>query len=665
MALDLSGLQTEGRNPRSTDIDKVTTLELCQIINSEDATVAAAVRECLPRLADAIDTLAARVNAEGRVIYVGAGTSGRLGVLDASELPPTFRANPGQFIALIAGGDVALRHAQEGAEDDEDAAVADLVTLKLNGERDCLIGIAASGRTPYVLACLEYAHSLGCFTVGVACAYPSKMSCSAFVDNMISVVTGPEVITGSTRLKAGTATKLVLNMLSTGTMIKIGKTFGNIMIDVKATNEKLRQRSRNIIRMSCGTKCERTDAGLDELLLACYGSVKLAVASLILDVGIDEARGRLADAGGVLTEVLDGHHALGEAARNHVNGVSDQEYLLCVDGGGSKCAAIIGDREGGLWRAEGGPCNAVSVGIDNVVSTIRETVEGAIQGCPALKGKQIHGVEFKKIWIGLAGYDRPSISQPLNSLLAKLFNRKVGEELRMSTDIEMVVLPAMRRSSFDTAIAVISGTGSIAMKFSLKGGELIRTGRSGGWGPLLGDQGSGFDIGRAALQHCLEEQDRIRNDVDMSSKGPTSHSRLCQEVLDHFGVSNGTEQDPDLLSAIISPTEPNADTRTSIASVARLVLQLGENDPTSAAIIEAAAARLARLILSLNMTRAECSSALLVATGGVMQSSVFKERFQAALSHAEDGRARHSLFGSVTWVVDPGRAALEYLLTEP
>jgi N-acetylmuramic acid 6-phosphate etherase len=660
MALDFNALQTEGRNHRSTEIDKVRTLELCQIINSEDATVSDAVEACLPRIAEAIDILAVRVKAGGRVVYVGAGTSGRLGVLDASELPPTFRANPEQFIALIAGGDVALRHAQEGAEDDVDAAIADLKKLKLNGERDSLIGIAASGRTPYVLACLEYAHSLDCFTVGIACSYPSKMSASASVDNMISVVTGPEVITGSTRLKAGTATKLVLNMLSTGTMVKIGKTFGNIMIDVKATNEKLRQRSRNIIRMTCGAECERTDAELDELLLQCDGSVKLAVASLLLDVGINEARERLAVAGGVLTEVLNDHPSIGGRAGTHVNGVSNEEYFLCVDGGGSKCAAIIGDRHGGIWRAEGGPCNAVSIGVDNVVTTIRETVEGAIRSCPALKGKQIHAVKFKSIWIGLAGYDRPSVSQRLDSLLAKLFDRRVGEELRVSTDIEMVILPAMRRSSSDTAIAVISGTGSIAMKFSLKGGHLTRNGRSGGWGPLLGDQGSGFNIGRAALQHCLEKQDRIRNESNISK----AHCRLCQAILDHFGVSNDTSETPDLLSAVISPAGPNSDARTKIASVALLVLQLSEVDSVAYAIVEEAAAHLARLTLSLGRAQVEGSSTLLIAAGGVMQSSLFRHKFQTALYNAGRGRTQHSLTEKLVWVADPGRAALEYLQKE-
>ena len=225
----LNGLQTEERNSQSTTIDKVSTERLCRIINTEDATVAYAVEKCIPVIAAATDALTSRVRQGGRVIYVGAGTSGRLGVLDASEIPPTFSASPEQFVGRIAGGDTALRSAIEGAEDSPDAAVRDLEVLHLDGDRDSLIGIAASGRTPYVLGSLIYAKAKGCITVGVACSAPSAMSTSGNVDFMINALTGPEVVTGSTRMKSGTATKLVLNMISTGIMIKVGKTFGNIV----------------------------------------------------------------------------------------------------------------------------------------------------------------------------------------------------------------------------------------------------------------------------------------------------------------------------------------------------------------------------------------------------------------------------------------------------
>ena len=226
---DLKGLQTESRNPKSTHIDNVSTIELCQIINDEDETIPNIVKSCIPTIAAAIDAVAPRVQRGGRIIYVGAGTSGRLGVLDASEIPPTYSAPPSQFVGLIAGGDLALRSAKEGAEDSLERAVNDLMVLDLDGEKDSLIGIASSGRTPYVLSSLAFVKSKGCITIGIACSAPSAMSRSGDVDFMIEAVTGPEVVTGSTRMKAGTATKLILNMLSSGIMIRIGKTFGNIV----------------------------------------------------------------------------------------------------------------------------------------------------------------------------------------------------------------------------------------------------------------------------------------------------------------------------------------------------------------------------------------------------------------------------------------------------
>ena len=227
--LDLSKLQTESQNPRTKSIDVASTLEICKLINDEDAAVPHAVEKCIPVIAAAIDAASPRIRAGGRLIYVGAGTSGRLGILDASEIPPTFSAPAGQFVGLIAGGDAAIRNAQEGAEDDVQSGVSDLKKLELDPERDVLLGIAASGRTPYVLGCLEYAKGMGCLTVGIACSFPSDMSRCGYVDHMISVVTGPEVVTGSTRMKAGTGTKLVLNMLSTGIMVRIGKTYGNMV----------------------------------------------------------------------------------------------------------------------------------------------------------------------------------------------------------------------------------------------------------------------------------------------------------------------------------------------------------------------------------------------------------------------------------------------------
>jgi N-acetylmuramic acid 6-phosphate etherase len=235
---------TESRNAASMKIDGLTAQEIVELMNSEDAKVAAAVAREATQIAKAIDVISDRFGKGGRLIYMGAGTSGRLGVLDASECPPTFSVPPGMVIGLIAGGRTALTSAIEGAEDRDDQGVQDLQNVGLTAA-DVVMGIASSGRTPYVLGGLQFARSVGAVTLGLACNENSAMV--PLSDIMIAPIVGPEVVTGSTRLKAGTATKMVLNMLTTGAMIRIGKTYGNLMVDLTATNEKLRDRSCRIV----------------------------------------------------------------------------------------------------------------------------------------------------------------------------------------------------------------------------------------------------------------------------------------------------------------------------------------------------------------------------------------------------------------------------------
>ncbi|KAF1734303.1 N-acetylmuramic acid 6-phosphate etherase [Beauveria bassiana] len=354
--VDLGGLQTENSNPRTATIDKVSTEELCRILHEEDCRVPAAVTPCLPEIAATIDALTERVRKGGRVFYIGAGTSGRLGVLDASEIPPTYSSPPNQFIALIAGGDYALRNAKEGAEDDRSAAKTDLDAFNIAPNLDSLIGIASSGRTPYVLGGLEYARSIGCTTVGVVCVQPSAMAIEGNTDYLISAVTGSESVTGSTRMKAGTATKLVLNMISTGIMIKLGKTYGNLaslrMVDLKATNIKLRQRARNILRVIGGQRCHHSDQELDAILATARGSTRLAAVMMVLDVPLVEAELRLDRNNGVLDRVFT------EAETQSSTATSDDSCLvLCVDAGGTSCKATILSKDGAVGAGFGGPCN--------------------------------------------------------------------------------------------------------------------------------------------------------------------------------------------------------------------------------------------------------------------------------------------------------------------
>ncbi len=288
---------TEQRNPRSLDIDQLATLDVLQIMNDEDATVAGAVRQALPDIARAVDALVERFRRGGRLIYVGAGTSGRLAVLDAAEAPPTFSTPPEMIQAIIAGGEAALTKAVEGAEDDWQAGYDSVNRLGVS-EKDAIVGIAASGRTPFVLGALEAANAMGAVTIGIACNAPSPLLEAAQIK--IAALVGAEVIAGSTRLKAGTAQKMILNMLSTASMIRLGKVYRNLMVDVKVSNEKLAARARRIVAEVSGVN--EDEAG--RLLAQCHNEVKTAIVTRLLRVTPDEARALLAQAGGMLGEVI-------------------------------------------------------------------------------------------------------------------------------------------------------------------------------------------------------------------------------------------------------------------------------------------------------------------------------------------------------------------------
>jgi N-acetylmuramic acid 6-phosphate etherase len=289
---------TEAINPHTKDIDRMSTLEMMQAINTQDARVARAVSEALPQIATAVEAVAARVQSGGRMVYMGAGTSGRLGVLDASECPPTFNVPSGLVVGLIAGGDAALRTSQEGAEDHPESGMQDLKDLGL-GANDSVVGISASGCTPYVMGGMRYARTIRSLTIGVACNRPAEIS--QFADISILVPVGPEVISGSTRMKAGTAQKMVLNMLSTGVMVRLGKTYGNLMVDVQASNAKLRRRAIRLLLQTCPIE----EGEAHKLLGACDWQVKTAVAAFHLGSGPDEARRALARAGGHIRQVLE------------------------------------------------------------------------------------------------------------------------------------------------------------------------------------------------------------------------------------------------------------------------------------------------------------------------------------------------------------------------
>ena len=296
--VELKKIATEQRNPNTMNIDTLPTLDMIRLINQEDHNVAKAVGLVAEQIAQAVDVIADRLSKGGRLIYCGAGTSGRLGILDAVECPPTYSTEPEMVQGLIAGGYPAIFKAVEGAEDSKELGVEDMKGISF-AAGDVLVGVAASGRTPYVLGCMEYAKELGAVTVSVTCCPGSVLD--SFADIGIAPAPGPEVVTGSTRMKSGTAQKMVLNMLSTGAMIKLGKVYGNLMVDVKPSNEKLIRRCVTIV--CAATECDEATA--TAALEACEYRPKTAIVMVLMGVGAEEAKALLNKADGRIAKVLN------------------------------------------------------------------------------------------------------------------------------------------------------------------------------------------------------------------------------------------------------------------------------------------------------------------------------------------------------------------------
>jgi len=286
MAVNISNLDTEQRNNNTQNIDMLSTLEIVQLINSEDKKVAESIGAILPAVAQAIDEIYLKLKNGGRLIYVGAGTSGRLGLLDAVECPPTFSVDYELVKALLAGGPEAFIKAKEGAEDSAELGASDLKEINFS-EKDALVGIAASGRTPYVIGAMEYARSVGGATIALSCTKDAEIA--KFADINIAPQPGPEVITGSTRMKSGTAQKMILNMLSSAVMIKLGKTYGNLMVDLKATNEKLVSRAINIVCMATGVSKDEAEKTLE----ACEFSAKNAILMILARIDFEASKSAL------------------------------------------------------------------------------------------------------------------------------------------------------------------------------------------------------------------------------------------------------------------------------------------------------------------------------------------------------------------------------------
>lgn len=299
--MNITKLNTEQRNPKTMEIDLMTTEEIITIINQEDTIVPNAIAREIPHIVKVVDEITDSFKKGGRLIYVGAGTSGRLGIIDASECPPTYGTDPEMVVGIIAGGKEAMTEAVEGAEDDSEQGRKDVADIHLS-DKDVLVGIAASGRTPYTIGALQYGNEVGAVTVAVACTKDSEMG--RIAKYTIAPITGPEVVTGSTRMKAGTAQKLVLNMLTTASMIKLGKVYGNLMVDVQMTNEKLFKRAENIVKMATGASDEEAQAALKEQ----NHNTKAAILQILTGLKGEAAARLLKRHNGYLREAIAEYH---------------------------------------------------------------------------------------------------------------------------------------------------------------------------------------------------------------------------------------------------------------------------------------------------------------------------------------------------------------------
>ncbi len=538
----LDHLQTEASNPSSTRLDELSALEIVRLMCAEDAQVVPAVAAQAEAIARAVELIADRLRRGGRLVYAGAGTSGRLGVLDATECPPTFNSPPGQVVGVIAGGPRAITQAVEGAEDHPEFAEQDLTALGL-GAADVLVGIATSGRTPYVLGAVAFARRQGAATVGLSCNADSELAAAA--DLAITVVVGPEVLSGSTRLKAGTATKLVLNILSTGAMVRLGKTYGNLMVDLRATNAKLRARTNRIVRLLTGLSADEADA----LLRRCDGELKTALIAARADVPADEARRRLKEAGGQVRRTLVAP-----------TGPAAPDLILGVDGGGSHTLALLARLDGRvIGRGEAGPSNPQAVGLEPALRAIDAAIGRAFSSAERRRGS------VGSACLGLAGVGRPEDERPIREWAER---ERLAAVMEVTSDI-LLLLSAGTPDGW--GVALVAGTGSIALARSREG----RTARAGGWGYILDDAGSGYALALAGLRAVVRAAD---------GRGPAT--ALSERLLAHLGLSRPEE--------LVGAVYRGGLDRAALAALAHVVLDAADAaDPVASEIAQQGASELA------------------------------------------------------------------------
>ncbi|KAL2820297.1 hypothetical protein BJX63DRAFT_418420 [Aspergillus granulosus] len=641
---DLGRLETEACNPETSRIETLDTLSLCHAFHREEARVVPTIKNALQSIASFIDDLVPRLRSGGRLVYVGAGNSGRVALMDCTELPVTFSVDPSQFLCIVAGSTTIFKSSStvqmsEGAEDSGKDGAAAIEALNL-GCQDTVLGISASGRTPFVVEALRVAVSHKALTAvitNVQFAFISQLG----IDHTISAPVGPEFVTGSTRLKAGTAAKVILNMISTCTMVRLGKTYNGLMVDVCTQNQKLRHRARRIVRQVCLTgemyalnakgqptaipipipETHQGDMLVDTLIQGCGGSVKVACAVALSGLAPDAARKRL--------DLALNRPSVGVPGPVPLN--DPEQCFLAIDGGGTKCTASLA-----VWRgtdiitAQGtsGPCNMHCVSLEDILDRIQTSTTQAVAALRCRVPGLSASLKIVRVWVGVAGVDnaKEAMLDTLTGRLEKIFHIAHGSgTLRLSSDGMLLSACLDLDTHMKTGLSVVAGTGSVALAFGRDPhtGKIACRGKVGGWGYLLGDEGSAFDIGKRALQVALTRK-------EMNNSEPITLSELERELLLKCGCASMDQLLPGVLQASGSAS------KRMIADLAVVVTRLAfraENpDLEARAIIYSAiedfVRSIRRLLMVVKVPKAD--PGILILSGSLMNLASYRSLFLEA-----------------------------------
>lgn len=645
--VQLDHLQTEERNAQAHLIDSFEKTGLCVAFNHEELRAFASVACCVAEIASFVDDLVPRLHAGGRLIYVGAGSSGRIALMHCTKLPVTFFTEAHQVIALVAEGKGAATRAQEGAEDAEQYGAAQLEALNLTPD-DTVLGLPASGRAPSVLGTLKDALRIGALTAGIANT-SSGLVGTMCTNHQLVASLSPETVLGSTRLKAKSEAEKFLHMISTCSMITIGKIYTGLVIDLRIGNHKLQARARRILRQVCREVMElypekglvlpspilttfhqmQDDDAANGLIRKCNGSVKLACAVAITNLSFDEAIYELQNRGGnfeaFVAKRLDLSYVNGDIASIGHDDIP--EYYLAIDGGGTKCAVSISTKFGVISRGYAGPCNLNLVTAEGVLGQVKRAVMDAISLLPQKRDSRPNTIpQFRKVWAGIAGLRHADKLEVLTSHLEKLLGVSAeAGSLRLTSDSALLGACLEGDTSIQTGISIISGTGSVATAFKKdSNGHAVEVRRTGGWGHLIGDDGSAFHIGKLALQALLTSIEI--NEVDTESR----LTEMEEEIVAYFGCTKSA-----LLSRLLnSGKNPTSDIGNLAKIVTRLAFRDENPDFQALKILKAAAKSLAQLILPLKNTCPPQSSVLIL-SGALMTIAKFRELVydQFSLAH--------------------------------